>query len=167
MKNKFSKNDKLIFHAIVLADVIACLYVIIGLIYSIVTIVNGAQSKSTGTILIGVFIIPLAFIIAFVFWVFIKIFINMCCDIKLIRNKLYSIDNNYLNILVAESPNNEGHANDEQQETIYEQDKNNSSHDNNQFSDKLEKLKALKELLDNNIISSSEFEKEKENILNQ
>lgn len=107
MKNKFRKNDKLIFHATVLADVIACLYAAIGLAYGIVIIVTGAKIESTETILTGVIIIPIAFTTAFVLWVFIKVTVNMYCDIKLIRNKLYSIDNDYLSALVAGKKNGE------------------------------------------------------------
>ncbi|MDE6200476.1 MAG: hypothetical protein K2M47_01160 [Clostridiales bacterium] len=139
MKNKFDKNDRLIFHATVLADVIVCLYAGIGLIYGIVTIVNGAKLESTETILLGVFVIPIAFIAAFIFWVFIKVFVNMCCDIKLIRNKLYSIDNDYLNSLVTNNQNSEIHSSDEQQVTNYEVNENGSSIQNNQFADKIEK----------------------------
>lgn len=161
MKNKFGKNDKLIFHATVSADVIACIYAVIGLLYGIVTIVNGALIESMETVLIGIFVILLVFIIVFVSWVFIKIFINMCCDIKLIRNKLYSIDNYYLNKMVAEKQSNiEMQANGIQDELNAD-----LSQQNIQLANKIQQLKALKELLDSDIISDSEFEREKQKIL--
>lgn len=166
MKNEFAKNDKLIFTASVIADMLLYLSIILGLIWSIITIVEGASAINTAMIIIGILMIPLTFILAFIYWVFIKIFINLCCDIKLIRNKQYSIDNEYLTPLVANKQERDAESTDfyDRSEATYTDDM--SSSFDNQSTAKIEKLKEWKSLLDNDIITVAEFEKEKQRILN-
>lgn len=167
MKNQFSKNDKLLFHATVAADVLAILCAVIFLIYAIVTIIAGVQIDSTVQIILGVVLLPLGLGLSFIYWVFMKVTINLHCDVKLIRNRLYSIDNEYLRGLIGNnSIDHNTTKNSDNSGSPITTHENNKLDVSDNITNKVAKLKAIKELFDNSILSADEFESEKNKILN-
>lgn len=167
MKNPFGKNDKLLFHASIAVDVFGILDAIACVIYSIVTIVNATQSNATMQIAWGIISIPLGLVLSFIAWVFMKVVINLYCDVKLIRNHMYSIDNDYLRGLTGDdSVDNHTENNSNHSETTVPTYENDKLYVPDNLTDKVTKLKAIKELFDNGILTAEEFESEKNKILN-
>lgn len=168
MKNKFYKNDKLLLHAFIIVDVVAIAYLAIGIILGIVNIVIGAISGTVDTIIFGVVLIIAIPIFDFIIWVLLKVTLNLFCDVKLIRNNLYNIDNTYLENII-EDKKNQTFANTQGNQDLslgnvsYEDDKNNS---HSIFSN-AQKLKQLKSLLDDGILTQAEFDVEKQKLLNE
>lgn len=102
MSKRFEKNDRLIFHAYVVIDVMASLILLCGIILGVLTIIDGTI-LGPWIIFLGVMIIiPVSPAAAFFFWILNRVVLNMYCDIKLIRNKLYNDDNSYLKNLVGD-----------------------------------------------------------------
>lgn len=110
MKNKFGKNDKFIYHAFVLVDVIAVLILVS------VVVIGGfvISTVSEGNLIVifeGIVIIMLAApISSFCFFVFGRVLLNALCDLKLIRNKLYDEDNDYIKKLVSDKDDEADYA---------------------------------------------------------
>ncbi len=102
MNRKFNKNDRALFHAYVMVDIVSAAILILGIVYGIITIINGAYLSAWIIVWGVIMIVLISPIIAFVYWIVNKLLINMCCDIKLIRNKLYGIDNDYLHGLTGD-----------------------------------------------------------------
>lgn len=91
---KFRKSDRFLQRAYILSDILSIIIFIVLAIVGIMYIV-GADGDDF-MITVGVVFIVGAPILAFLVWVFTKVMLNMCCDIKLIRNKLYGEDDDYL-----------------------------------------------------------------------
>lgn len=91
----FEKNDKPLLTFRTLVDVLLVIAILLGLILGILFIVN--ENYFSGLILlIGV---PL---LSLLIWLVIRLFITCLCDIKLIRNKLYDISNDNLEVFLKE-----------------------------------------------------------------
>ena len=147
MSIKFNKNDKLLPRAFIIVDIICILYGIIGALYGILILANGGASSES--IVTGVLVLILVPLMAFAYWVICRVVLNALCDIKLIRNKLYGIDNGYLAGLTEDNKSVSTPA-------PAPVEKSNT-----------DKLKELKELLDSGAITQEEFDSEKQKILNK
>ncbi len=166
MDNKFEKSDRLLNQAFVIIDVITFLIALCTIIGGIGITINGANSKSALLITLGVITITLITpISAFVFYVLQKVMLYMYCDIKLIRNKLYNQDNNYLKGLINYEPNAQYSADDQSVEAQSVSPKCDNSNRNTILSNAA-RLKELKSLLDDGILTQEEFNTEKKNLLN-
>ena len=151
MLKKFAKTDRYWFYASTLADVVAFMICLAIIAYGIITIVSGARVESAVLIIVGVILILLAFVVAFIFWVFMKVYLQLCFDVKLIRNKLYS---------EAQNNNEQDAENPEQQNGKLKQTVSNDKN----TKDIAMQLRELKQLCDDGILSSEEFETEKQRI---
>lgn len=86
----FEKMDKVLF----VARKIYIAALVIGI--TVLVILGVSLSAQTGNILYFFLYAVVGGISAFVIWTFIKLFLYMLCDIKLIRNKLYEKDNSLI-----------------------------------------------------------------------
>ena len=85
----FEKNDGTLFTARVILNVVVWIFVLAGVISGIILLVN----ESTALGLVMLLLVPF---MSWLMWVVARLFLTYLCDIKLIRNKLYGIDNDYL-----------------------------------------------------------------------
>ena len=85
----FEKNDGTLFTARVILNVVVWIFVLAGVISGIILLVN----ESTALGLVMLLLVPF---LSWLMWVVARLFLTYLCDIKLIRNKLYGIDNDYL-----------------------------------------------------------------------
>lgn len=93
----FKKNDKALLTVkglfTALCIVIAAVFIILGL-----SVMERDANTGVKFILIGVLAVPIIYII-------ILVKLNFYCDVKLIRNKLYGLNNNDLEIFLDEIRN--------------------------------------------------------------
>ena len=167
MKNNFGKNDKLLFHAFVVGDVVAIVSTVIGVIYGVIAIVEGALIDDIIVIITGVMLIVGVIIYSLVYWVFIKVMLNMLCDVKLIRNRLYNIDNDYLAGLTG-SKKTDGKDSFDDGKTYQSASGVSSETNQTPISSnvaRLKELKALKALMDEGVLTQEEFDAEKQKLL--
>ena len=75
-----------------------------------------------------------------------RLYLSFLCDVKLIRNKLYGVDNDGLDIFISSADKFE-----KTEEGYY---------------DKSEHLKQLKMLLDAGVLTQEEYDKKKEEVIN-
>lgn len=94
----FEKNDK----ALLTARIIIIATIVISAIISLIV-----------GILLAVYVNGLYFLYAFIgwffcwlLWVFAKLYLSFLCDVKLIRNKLYGIDNKGLEVFIKSDVEN-------------------------------------------------------------
>ncbi len=160
MDKKFKKNDKLLFHAFIITDIFAILIFLCGILHGIITILDGAKVGAASIVILGVVEMILIFpIVAFVFRIFITVTLNMYCDVKLIRNKLYNKDNGYLASLTESNGTIDGGEKlDDVPQTAGDKDAGFSN---------LSKLKELKCLLDEEILTQEEYDAEKQKLLHE
>ena len=149
MNRKFVKNDKLLPKAFIVVDAVCIIVGIIGVLYGILILANGGASSSS--IVSGILTLILVPLMAFAYWVICRVVLNALCDIKLIRYKLYDIDNGYLAGLTEDNKSVSMPA-----PAPAPVEKSNT-----------DKLKELKELLDSGAITQEEFDAEKQKILNK
>lgn len=86
----FEKMDKVLF----VARKIYIAALVIGI--TVLVILGVSLSAQTGNILYFFLYAVVGGISSFVIWTFIRLFLYMLCDIKLIRNKLYEKDNSLI-----------------------------------------------------------------------
>lgn len=160
MKNKFLKSDRFLLRAFLLTDIMTALILFAIVCYGILSMVLG--SITTSIIIWGVVTIALiAPITAFCFNIFMKTVLYMYCDVKLIRNKLYGNSNDLFDDLIEEKS---ADSNDDKSGSTY----NKTTDDSNAskpISKNVALLKELKGLLDNGVLTQSEFDDEKQKIL--
>ena len=92
----FEKNDGTLFTARVILNVVVWIFVLAGVISGIILLVN----ESTALGLVMLLLVPF---MSWLMWVVARLFLTYLCDIKLIRNKLYGISNDYLKVFLNES----------------------------------------------------------------
>ena len=85
----FHKFDDILFTARIITNVVTGLLIAAGIIGGIVLL----NYELTAIGLIVMFGFPIS---GGLLWVVFRLFINLCCDIKLIRNKLYDEKNDDL-----------------------------------------------------------------------
>ncbi len=89
----FDKNDRTLLTVRALANVFTIIFVVCS-------VVAGIAVAACGMLEIG---LPILFCGPFLFWIAwlaIRLHLTHLCDIKLIRNKLYGIENNALDVFI-------------------------------------------------------------------
>ena len=143
----FERNDKQLLTVRIITNVVTWILAIAGIIAGIVL-------SALGMLAIG---LPILFVVPFLswlMWVYIRLHLSHLCDIKLIRNKLYGVDNDCLKIFLEEKANTEFQKTEQQNRIV-----------SKNTTDKTEYLLQLKQLLDSEVITQEEFDKEKKNYL--
>ena len=140
----FEKNDKQLLTVRIILNVVTAILVAGGVIAGIVL-------SALGMLDIG---LPILFVVPFIswlMWVFVRLHLSHLCDIKLIRNKLYGVENDNLKVFLEEKANTEFQKAEDMA--------------NNNPSNNTEQLLRLKRLLDSGAITQEEFDREKEKLL--
>lgn len=140
----FEKNDKQLLTVRIILNVVTAILVAGGVIAGIVL-------SALGMLDIG---LPILFVVPFIswlMWVFVRLHLSHLCDIKLIRNKLYDVENDNLKVFLEEKANTEFQKAEDMA--------------NNNPSNNTEQLLRLKRLLDSGAITQEEFDREKKKLL--
>lgn len=137
----FEKNDKQLLTMRILLNVVTFIFVLAGIISGIILLVNDS-------IALGLVMLLLVPFLSWLMWVVARLFLTYLCDIKLIRNKLYGVDNDNLKVFLEEKQTPEQIA---EQKRVAAQN-----------AEKIEKLKTLR---DSGVISEEEFQQEREKLL--
>lgn len=137
----FEKNDKQLLTMRIIVNVVIC---IIAAASILVGIILSATASNALFLLIAV---GGAFL-SWLTWVVARLYLSYLCDIKLIRNKLYGVDNDNLKVFLEEKQTPEQIA---EQKRVAAQN-----------AEKIEKLKTLR---DSGVISEEEFQQEREKLL--
>lgn len=137
----FEKNDKQLLTMRILLNVVTFIFVLAGIISGIILLVNDSIALGLGMLLLVPFL-------SWLMWVVARLFLTYLCDIKLIRNKLYGVDNDNLKVFLEEKQTPEQIA---EQKRVAAQN-----------AEKIEKLKTLR---DSGVISEEEFQQEREKLL--
>ena len=137
----FEKNDKQLLTMRILLNVVTFIFVLAGIISGIILLVNDS-------IALGLVMLLLVPFLSWLMWVVARLFLTYLCDIKLIRNKLYGVDNDNLKVFLEEKQTPEQIAEQKRVAT--------------QNAEKIEKLKTLR---DSGVISEEEFQQEREKLL--
>ncbi len=149
----FEKNDKPLFIVRILL-IVMCLIIAIGSVITFIVLccVDGGENIVIG--LIPLFCGPL---VAWLMWIFGQLSLNMMCDIKLIRNKLYEEGiESFKPFLEYKTRADDEEEQDEQPQTT-------PSAANT--ADVTQQLLKLKKLLDEGAITQEEFDAEKAKLL--
>lgn len=149
----FEKNDKPLFIVRILL-IVMCLIIAIGSVITFIVLccVDGGENIVIG--LIPLFCGPL---VAWLMWIFGQLSLNMMCDIKLIRNKLYEEG------IESFKPFLEYKTRADDEEEQDEQPQATPSAANT--ADVTQQLLKLKKLLDEDAITQEEFDAEKAKLL--
>lgn len=137
----FERNDKQLLIVRILLNVVTWIFVLAGIVVGIVL-------SALGMLEIG---LPILFVVPFLcwlMWVYVRLHLSYLCDVKLIRNKLYGVDNDNLKVFLEEK------LSEEEIEELKRVEMQN-----------MEKLIRLKSLRDSGVITEEEFQQEKEKIL--
>lgn len=137
----FDKNDEQLLTVRIITNLVTLIFVIVGIVLGIVF-------SAMGNIEIGLPLLLLVPFLSWLMWVYIHLHLSYLCDIKLIRNKLYGVDNDNLKIFLEAKLTEE-----EMQEQKRVETQN------------TEKIARLKSLRDSGVITEEEFQQEKEKIL--
>ena len=137
----FEKNDKQLLTVRIITNVVTWIFAIAGIVVGIV--LSALEMLDIG--------LPILFVVPFLcwlMWVYVRLHLSHLCDIKLIRNKLYGVDNENLKVFLEAKLTEE-----EMQEQKRVETQN------------AEKIARLKSLRDSGVITEEEFQQEKEKIL--
>lgn len=149
----FEKNDKPLFIVRILL-IVMCLIIAIGSVITFIVLccVDGGENIVIG--LIPLFCGPL---VAWLMWIFGQLSLNMMCDIKLIRNKLYEEGiESFKPFLEYKTRADDEEEQDEQPQT---------TPSTANTADVTQQLLKLKKLLDEGAITQEEFDAEKAKLL--
>lgn len=155
----FEKNDKALFTARTLLIVVCLIFGIGGAIAGIVLCCIDEDMLAIG--------LPLLFcgpFFAWLMWIFGQLSLNMMCDIKLIRNKLYeeSIES-FKPFLEYKTRADDEEKQDEQPQA--EAATLQATPTTANTTDITQQLLQLKKLLDDGVITQEEFDREKAKLL--
>ena len=137
----FERNDKQLLTVRIITNVVTWIFAIAGIVVGIV--LSALEMLEIG--------LPILFVVPFLcwlMWVYVRLHLSHLCDIKLIRNKLYGVDNENLKVFLEAKLTEE-----EMQEQKRVETQN------------AEKIARLKSLRDSGVITEEEFQQEKEKIL--
>ena len=137
----FERNDKQLLTVRVITNVVTWILAIVGIIAGIVL-------SALGMLAIG---LPILFVVPFLcwlMWVYVRLHLSHLCDIKLIRNKLYGVDNDNLKVFLKEKVTKR-----ELQETELIK------------AQKTENMTKLKALRDSGVLTEQEYQNEINKIL--
>ncbi len=137
----FEKNDKQLLTIRTIINVVTILFVIIGIICSIILLVNKE-------IFLGVFLLVFIPFFSWFMWIIWRLIMTFLCDIKLIRNKLYGVENDNMKVFLGERQTPEQIA---EQKRVAAQN--------------AEKIERLKYLRDAGVITEKEFQQAREKLL--
>ena len=137
----FEKNDKQLLTMRIIVNVVIC---IIAAASILVGIILSATASNALFLLIAV---GGAFL-SWLTWVVARLYLSYLCEIKLIRNKLYGVENDNLKVFLEEKQTPEQIA---EQKRVAAQN--------------VEKIEKLKTLRDSGVISEEEFQQEREKLL--
>lgn len=156
----FEKNDKPLFIVRILL-IVMCLIIAIGSVITFIVLccVDGGENIVIG--LIPLFCGPL---VAWLMWIFGQLSLNMMCDIKLIRNKLYEEGiESFKPFLEYKTSAEDEEEQDEQPQAKTATPQATPSAANT--ADVTQQLLKLKKLLDEGAITQEEFDAEKAKLL--
>lgn len=91
----FERNDKQLLTVRIITNVVTWIFAIAGIIAGIVLSALGMLESG----------LPILFVVPFLswlMWVYVRLHLSHLCDIKLIRNKLYGVDNDNLKVFLEE-----------------------------------------------------------------
>ncbi len=91
----FDKNDKTLFALRAICIVTIAVFAVLGIVLGILVIVAGYVGA-------GIIFIALSIFVCWLFWVYNRLHVSYLCDIKLIRNKLYGVENGRLRRLYTD-----------------------------------------------------------------
>lgn len=137
----FEKNDKQLLTVRIITNVVTWIFAIAGIVVGIV--LSALEMLEIG--------LPILFVVPFLcwlMWVYVRLHLSHLCDIKLIRNKLYGVDNENLKVFLEAKLTEE-----EMQEQKRVETQN------------AEKIARLKSLRDSGVITEEEFQQEREKLL--
>ena len=137
----FEKNDTQLLTIRTIINVVTILFVIIGIICSIILLVNKE-------IFLGVFLLVFIPFFSWFMWIIWRLIMTFLCDIKLIRNKLYGVENDNMKVFLGERQTPEQIA---EQKRVAAQN--------------AEKIERLKYLRDAGVITEKEFQQAREKLL--
>ena len=146
----FDKNDKQLKTVRTIRLVCAIIFAVLGVIGGIIVCVGGG-------ILLGILLLLLTPFLSWLAWVFGSLILTFLCDVKLIRNKLYGLDNGNLSEFITQ----ESAAPAQPVRTEPAGQKPLSG------SDGYENLLKLKKLYDSGALSQEEYEKMKREFLDR
>lgn len=137
----FEKNDKQLLTMRIILNVVVCILAVASVICGIIISVSWEDALYLLISVGGAFL-------SWLIWVVARLRLTYLCDIKLIRNKLYGINNDNLKVFLEEKQTPEQIA---EQKRIAAQN--------------AEKIAKLKTLRDSGVISEEEFQQEREKLL--
>ena len=137
----FERNDKQLLTVRVITNVVTWILTIVGIIAGVV--LSALEMLAIGLSIL--FVVPF---LCWLMWVYVRLHLSHLCDIKLIRNKLYGVDNDNLKVFL------EGKfTKRELQETELIK------------AQKTEKMTKLKALRDSGVLPEQEYQNEINKIL--
>ena len=137
----FERNDKQLLTVRIITNVVAWIFAVAGIIAGIVLSALGMLESG----------LPILFVVPFLswlMWVYVRLHLSHLCDIKLIRNKLYGVDNDNLKVFLEEK-----FTKRELQEIELIK------------TQKIEKMAKLKALRDSGVLTEKEYQNEINKIL--
>ena len=137
----FEKNDKQLLTMRIIVNVVICIIAAASILVGIILSATASNALFLLIAVGGAFLSWLA-------WVVARLYLSYLCDIKLIRNKLYGVDNDNLKVFLEEKQTPEQIA---EQKRVAAQN--------------VEKIEKLKILRDSGVISEEEFQQEREKLL--
>lgn len=137
----FEKNDKQLLTMRIIVNVVICIVAAASILAGIVLSITAENALFLLIAVGGAFLSWLA-------WVVARLYLTYLCDIKLIRNKLYGIDNDNLKVFLEWSKTPEQI---EEQKRVEAQN--------------AEKIAKLETLLDSGVISEEDYQHEIEKLL--
>ena len=137
----FEENDKQLLTMRIITNVVICIIAAASILVGIIL------SATTSNALFLLIAVGGAFL-SWLAWVTARLYLSYLCDIKLIRNKLYGVNNDNLKVFLEEK---------QTPEQVEEQKRMEA-----QNAEKMEKLKTLR---DSGVISEEEFQQEREKLL--
>lgn len=162
----FEVNDRSLRTVRVILNVVTWIGVIACIVCGIVLSALGMLAAGLPILFVGPFACWLA-------WVFDRVLLAACCDIKLIRNKLYGVGNENLDIFLkddgdadaapAPTPSATGNFN---RPAAAQAPVNAGGSAPLPAEERTQKLLRLKKLLDAGAITQEEFDREKAKLLN-
>lgn len=143
----FKKNDKYWFRAYAFVDVFIIVISSIMLVGGVVILALGIDATNVNGIITGSLYIVCSIAGAFIVHIIYHLALSLYLDIKLIRNKMYGIDNGDFDKALSEDNSSRRRVAVQDDITV--------------------QIRALKQLCDDGIITQEEFEIKKQSLLNQ
>ena len=156
----FDKNDKQLKIVRKITFICAIIFAVLGVIAGIILC---ATEDASGTYLtVGILLIVLVPFLSWLAWVYGSLLLTFLCDVKLMRNKMYGLDNDNLSEFIS-SPSRAANYPSAQQPAGAPSEQAPSS----SASDSYEMLLRLKKLYDSGALSQEEYEQKKRELLDR